>query len=132
MTIICPKCGNAIESPDNLVDGQHVQCPYCGEKFEYHARNEPRSETIPKTKSMGKGKLMIYGLRILAGICCFLAVQQFLSGWLNLPDFNSMWLENDSYKVGEESMRVAVVSIGKMFAGYFFAKVSRRFWRMTK
>lgn len=35
MNIKCGFCGKAIVVADDLVDGQHVRCPYCGEKSEY-------------------------------------------------------------------------------------------------
>ena len=33
MEITCPICGVALELPENLPDGQHLQCPNCSKKF---------------------------------------------------------------------------------------------------
>ena len=35
MNIKCGLCGKDIVVADELADGQHIQCPYCGEKSEY-------------------------------------------------------------------------------------------------
>lgn len=35
MKIRCGLCGNEIVVADGLADGQHILCPYCGEKSEY-------------------------------------------------------------------------------------------------
>ena len=37
--IICPKCGEELELPFGLVDGQHIRCMACGEKFAYSSRS---------------------------------------------------------------------------------------------
>lgn len=34
MTLECASCGQIIEIPDGLPDGQHVRCPYCEVKLE--------------------------------------------------------------------------------------------------
>lgn len=46
MNIKCGLCGNEIAVDGNLVDGQHVGCPYCGGKFEYRKPSaiEPLSD----------------------------------------------------------------------------------------
>lgn len=31
----CLHCGETIEVPDEIVDGQHILCPYCNKKFSY-------------------------------------------------------------------------------------------------
>ena len=36
--IVCPKCGEKLEIPCGLVDGQHLLCPFCNEKFSYRAQ----------------------------------------------------------------------------------------------
>ena len=33
MIVNCELCGQKVEVPEGLVDGQHVLCPYCGRKF---------------------------------------------------------------------------------------------------
>lgn len=30
---VCPKCGESLELPSGIAKGQHVRCPFCGEKF---------------------------------------------------------------------------------------------------
>ena len=35
MKIKCGLCGEEIVIADDLVEGQHILCPYCGEKSEY-------------------------------------------------------------------------------------------------
>ena len=37
MQITCPICGTELEFPDNLPEGQHLQCPDCAKKFVIHA-----------------------------------------------------------------------------------------------
>jgi len=36
----CPNCDRECEAPDKIVEGQHLLCPYCGEKFSYMAERQ--------------------------------------------------------------------------------------------
>ena len=64
MTIRCGLCGKEIKVADNLGDGQHVRCPYCGEKSEFHrpvrmkipsvAIQSPQEKKAPLAKSQDK------------------------------------------------------------------------------
>lgn len=37
INVNCPYCGENCELPNTVVDGQHVICPYCEQKFSYSA-----------------------------------------------------------------------------------------------
>lgn len=54
MLIKCGACGESIEVSDGIVDGQHVRCPYCGEKTAY--RKPTRIELPGATMSDHEGK----------------------------------------------------------------------------
>ncbi len=35
--LVCPLCKGQMDRPAGIQEGQHVRCPYCDRKFEYHA-----------------------------------------------------------------------------------------------
>lgn len=37
MKLICPYCNHECETESELQDGQHVVCPFCGQKFSYRS-----------------------------------------------------------------------------------------------
>lgn len=37
INVRCPYCGENCEVPNTVVDGQHIICPYCEQKFSYSA-----------------------------------------------------------------------------------------------
>ena len=61
MIINCELCREEIEVSDELVDGQHVRCPYCGGKFSFSDSRECVAASIPpdslteRIKSVAKG-----------------------------------------------------------------------------
>ena len=61
MIVNCELCGQEIEVPDGLVDGQRVRCPYCGGKFSFSDSRECVAASIPpdslteRIKSVAKG-----------------------------------------------------------------------------
>ena len=61
MIINCELCRQEIEVSDELVDGQHVRCPYCGGKFSFSDSRECVAASIPpdslteRIKSVAKG-----------------------------------------------------------------------------
>ena len=59
MKIKCGLCGEEIVIADNLVEGQHILCPYCGGKSEYQkpTRIELPTGTVnrPRTAKSGSG-----------------------------------------------------------------------------
>lgn len=38
MNIQCPNCGEDLETPCEIEEGQHILCPFCSVKFEYRAK----------------------------------------------------------------------------------------------
>ena len=61
MIINCELCGQEIEVPDGLADGQHVRCPYCEGKFLFSDSRECVAAPVPpdsvteRIKSVAKG-----------------------------------------------------------------------------
>ena len=61
MIINCELCGQEIEVPDGLADGQHVRCPYCEGKFLFSdsracvAAPVPPDSVTERIKSVAKG-----------------------------------------------------------------------------
>ena len=53
MKISCSLCGTEAEIDVDLVEGQHVICPSCGQKFSYHADQEFAGQR--QTGAGGKG-----------------------------------------------------------------------------
>lgn len=51
MIMRCGACGEKIEVPDSLVDGQHVRCPFCNEKTAY---SKPTRIELPVTADIEK------------------------------------------------------------------------------
>lgn len=47
MNIECPACNQLLEVPDGLVDGQHIECPYCQHKFLYAEKGGADEIKIP-------------------------------------------------------------------------------------
>lgn len=47
MNIECPACNQLVEVPDGLVDGQHIECPYCQHKFLYAEKGGADEIKIP-------------------------------------------------------------------------------------
>ena len=35
--LVCPVCKGQMDRPEGVQEGQHVRCPYCNHKFEFHA-----------------------------------------------------------------------------------------------
>lgn len=35
--LICPICKGQMDKPEGVQEGQHIRCPYCNQKFEFHA-----------------------------------------------------------------------------------------------
>lgn len=44
MQIQCPHCGETCETESDLQEGQHVLCPFCGQKFSYRSATATASE----------------------------------------------------------------------------------------
>lgn len=40
MILRCPSCNGGMETPDDLIVGQHVICPYCQIKFALEANQK--------------------------------------------------------------------------------------------
>lgn len=61
MIVNCELCGQEIEVPDGLVDGQRVRCPYCEGKFSFSDSRECVAAAVPpdsvteRIKSVAKG-----------------------------------------------------------------------------
>lgn len=62
MIINCELCRQEIEVPDDLVDGQHVLCPYCGEKFSFSDSSESVAASIPHDSLAERIKRVAKGL----------------------------------------------------------------------
>ena len=44
MKMNCPYCGETCETESDLQEGQHVLCPFCGQKFSYQSKMAARSQ----------------------------------------------------------------------------------------
>lgn len=44
MKMNCPYCGETCETESDLQEGQHVLCPFCGQKFSYRSATATASE----------------------------------------------------------------------------------------
>ena len=44
MQIQCQHCGETCETESDLQEGQHVLCPFCGQKFSYQSKTATASE----------------------------------------------------------------------------------------
>lgn len=62
MIINCELCGQEIEVPDELVDGQHVRCPYCEGKFSFSDSRECVAASIPSDSFAERIKHVTKGL----------------------------------------------------------------------
>ena len=62
MIINCELCGQEIEVPDELVDGQHVRCPYCDGKFSFSDSRECVAASIPSDSFAERIKHVTKGL----------------------------------------------------------------------
>lgn len=51
MEIKCELCGKQIVVGDDIVSGQHVRCPFCGEKFSYGVKNPPEQHVPSQAKN---------------------------------------------------------------------------------
>ena len=49
----CPKCGNVCETEGEPVIGQHLQCPYCAEKFPYSGGSQSNVDMHPQLEGVG-------------------------------------------------------------------------------
>ena len=59
MIMKCGACGEKIEVPDSLVDGQHVRCPFCNEKTAYSKPTRVELPIVADSKKKAKPKLAI-------------------------------------------------------------------------
>ena len=62
MIINCELCRQEIEVSDELVDGQHVRCPYCGGKFSFSDSRECVAASIPTDSLTERIKFVAKGL----------------------------------------------------------------------
>ena len=62
MIINCELCREEIEVSDELVDGQHVRCPYCGGKFSFSDSRECVAASIPTDSLTERIKFVAKGL----------------------------------------------------------------------
>lgn len=62
MIVNCELCGQEIEVPDGLVDGQRVRCPYCGGKFSFSDSRECVAASIPTDSLTERIKFVAKGL----------------------------------------------------------------------
>ncbi len=67
MDFRCPLCENEIETAVDVIDGQHVICPYCSGKFTYFQQQATRSSTSQRSsridfpaKKLGRNILLRY------------------------------------------------------------------------
>ena len=59
MIMRCGACGEKIEVPDSLVDGQHVRCPFCNEKTAYSKPTRIELPVAADIEKKAKPKLAI-------------------------------------------------------------------------
>ena len=67
MSIVCPLCGEEAEVEADLQEGQHVICPSCDQKFEYHAPDLADMSVLP---NRGTPKRCSYIIKALRWIKC--------------------------------------------------------------
>ena len=55
MNMRCPLCGEEIQLPEEVQEGQHILCPYCNQKFSYQTDNSvpPSGEFVENNRSDG-------------------------------------------------------------------------------
>lgn len=61
MNIECGRCGQKIVIADGLEEGQHVRCPYCDEKFEFHVPS--RIELTPEQDKQPANRTSLHVIR---------------------------------------------------------------------
>ena len=69
----CPLCGNDLELPDCLIDGQHVRCPYCDGKFSYQSpKQKPLRVKLPDSAVLKRPRLIsvAMGWLLTFGVVC--------------------------------------------------------------
>lgn len=71
--IHCLHCGAAIEVPDEIVNGQHILCPYCNKKFSFADSQAGSSQTQDVTTGRVSKEFdwmkLIKVLAVILGLC---------------------------------------------------------------